>query len=224
MLKDIDEKYKKKIYWNISKVIVIIFCFIILNVTYGNDINIKLGTGTKIITMIFLILSIYFFEKAYKKDSGTLALDGIEILILSSYMLTIGHIVNKFNFKFIIYNFVTFFIYLVYYALKISIIYTNARKAEANKYSDIKEIVKKDEPVKKEAKKKIEKEQEKQVQSNEKEENVEPKVIEKKASIMNSEPIKKNVYNRNTTIEKKKAKHLQEKEGLISKLRKKITK
>lgn len=222
MLKDIDEKYKKKIYWNILKVIVIVFCFIILNATYGNASSIKLGTGTKIITMIFLILSIYFFEKAYKKDSGTLALDGIEILILSSYMLTIEHIINKFDFKFTIYCLITCFIFLIYFVLKIILIYTNARKQEANKYSDIKEIVKKDEPVKKEAKKKIEKEQDKQVRADKVEENIEH--LNKKVSIMNSEPIKKNVYKGNTTIEKKKAKHLQEKEGLVSKLRKKIIK
>lgn len=222
MLKDIDEKYKKKIYWNISKVIVIIFCFIILNATYGNASSVKLGTGTQIITMIFLILSIYFFEKAYKKDSGTLALDGIEILILSSYMLTIEHIINKFDFKFTIYNLATLCVYIIYFAFKIIIIYTSARKEEANKFSDIKEIVRKDEPVKKEARKKIEKEQDKQVQADKVEENIEH--LNKKVSIMNSEPIKKNVYKGNATTEKKKAKHLQEKEGLVSKLRKKIIK
>ena len=97
-MKEIKEKYSKEIYLNILKAIIIVLYFLVLNLAYENISAEHIELGIKIFTMVFLFISIYIFEKAYKKDDDKLAIQGIEILILSAYTLTSRHITNKFNF------------------------------------------------------------------------------------------------------------------------------
>ena len=78
-------------------------------------------------------------------------MQGIEILVLSTYTLTTEHITNKFNFDFKSYSLVASYIFAIYFILKSIIVYTKGRKELAEELSDIREIVKKDEPVIKEA-------------------------------------------------------------------------
>lgn len=156
-MKEISEKYLKEIYLNVLKAIIIIFYFLVLNLSYDKLSVEHLEIGIQVLTMIFLFISIYIFEKAYKKDDGKLAIQGIEILILATYTLTTKHITDKFNFNFKSYSLVAAYIYAIYFILKAIIVYTKGRKDLAENLSDIKEIVKKDEPIKKEATKKSKK-------------------------------------------------------------------
>lgn len=150
-MKEIDKKYINKIYSNILKAVIIVFYFLILKANYENMI----GTLINVLTMIFLFISIYLFERAYKKDDGSLALSGVEALILSTFMLTIEHNLKKFNLEAKNYFLIALFTFAIYFILKSIIIYTKARKEVAENYSDIREIIKKDKPQKKEASKKI---------------------------------------------------------------------
>lgn len=152
--KNIDEKYMNKLYLNILKAVIIVFYFLILNLTYENISAEHLETGIKILTMIFLFISIYLIEKAYKKDNGDLALSGIEILILSAYTLTTKYITTKYNLNFKIYSLISSYVLAIYFVFKSIVIYTQGRKKVAENLSDIREIVKKEEPIKKEATKK----------------------------------------------------------------------
>lgn len=154
----IKETYMKDIYLNVLKAIIIVFYFFVLNVLYQNVEREYLLIGIKVFTMIFLFISIYIFEKAYKKDSDRLALQGIEILVLSIYTLTTEHITNKYNFNFKSYSLVASYIFAIYYILRCILIYTKGRKELENDFSDVREIVKKEEPVQKEATKKSDKE------------------------------------------------------------------
>ena len=153
-MKEVKEKYLKEIYLNILKAIIIVLYFFVLNLAYENISTEYIELGIKIFTMIFLFIAIYIFERAYKKDDDNLAVQGIEILVLSAYTLTSRHITNKFNFEFKTYSLVASYIFAIYFILKCIFIYTKGRKEEAENLSDIKEIVKKDEPIKKEATKK----------------------------------------------------------------------
>lgn len=152
--KNIDEKYMNKLYLNILKAVIIVFYFLILNLTYENISAEHLETGIKILTMTFLFISIYLIEKAYKKDNGDLALSGIEILILSAYTLTTKYITTKYNLNFKIYSLISSYVLAIYFVFKSIVIYTQGRKKVAENLSDIREIVKKEEPIKKEATKK----------------------------------------------------------------------
>ena len=107
----------------------------------------------KITSFIFLILSIIIFEVAYKKDNDETALNGIEFLVLSIYSLLIQYIPKVFKIDQNIYMLAGTYIFLIYYGIKNIIIYTKEKKKELDSLSDIKEIVK-NEPIKKETKRK----------------------------------------------------------------------
>ena len=199
-MKEIKEKYLKDIYLNILKAIIIITYFLVLNLAYENVNNQYLEIGIKAFTMIFLFLAIYIFEKAYKKDDDNLAVQGIEILVLSVYTLTSRHITNKFNFNFKSYSLVASYLFAIYFILKCIFIYTKGRREEAEDFSDIKEIVKKEEPVKKEATKKATEEQEEP-----KEIKKETKTSAKKSTAKKTTAKKTTAKTTKSTTEKKKA-------------------
>ena len=158
-MKEVNEKYMKKIYLNILKAIIIVAYFLVLNLACEKVSPLYLERGIELCTMIFLITAIGVFEVAYRKDNDDLAIQGIEILVLSAYTLTSQHITKKYNFDFKTYSLVASYIFAIYFILKSIVVYTKGRKEIAEDMSDIKEIVKKEEPVKKEAtKKKVEEE------------------------------------------------------------------
>lgn len=166
-MKEVSEKYLKEIYLNVLKAIVILFYFLVLNLAYEKVNSEYLERGIQIFTMIFLFIAIYIFEKAYKKDDAKLAIQGIEVLILAAYTLTTKHITNKFNFNFKNYSALASYLYSIYFILKGIVVYTKGRKEIAESLSDIREIVKKEEPVKKEATKKIKNKENKVVKDKE---------------------------------------------------------
>lgn len=180
-MKEVNEKYLKEIYLNILKAIIIVLYFFVLNLACEKVSAIYLERGIQIFTMIFLFIAIYIFEKAYKKDDDNLAIQGIEILILSAYTLTSRHITNKFNFEFKTYSLVASYIFAIYFILKCIIIYTKGRREIAENYSDVREIVKKEEPVIKEATKKNKKEnKDKKIEDNKKEQPKDKKIKDEK--------------------------------------------
>lgn len=209
-MKEVNEKFLKEIYLNILKAIIVVLYFFVLNVAYENISIEKIEIGIKIFAMIFLFVSIYIFEKAYKKDEGKIAIQGIEIFILALYTISTEHIVNKFNFNFKRYSLVASYIFAIYFILKCIVIYTQGRKEIAEDLSDIRQIVKKDEPVKKEATKKViaEDSEDKEVKKTkkikvEKQENKDKEEKEKKTSKPKKEN-KENEENETKTKTKRK--------------------
>ena len=81
-MKEVSEKYMKKIYLNVLKAIIIVLYFFVLNVACENVNPQYLEKGIELCTMILLFISIFIFEWAYRKDDDDLAIQGIEILIL----------------------------------------------------------------------------------------------------------------------------------------------
>lgn len=174
-MKEVSEKYLKEIYLNVLKAIIVVLYFFVLNLAYENIKIEYLELGIKILTMIFLFISIYIFEKAYKKDDEKLALQGIEILVLATYTLTTEYITTKYNYNFTSYSLVASYIFAIYFILKSIVVYTKGRKELAEELSDIREIVKKDEPVIKEATRKNKEDKEKNISNKENQKNKENK-------------------------------------------------
>lgn len=197
-MKEVNEKYMKKIYLNILKAIIIVTYFLVLNLACEKVSALYLERGIELCTMVFLIIAIGVFEMAYKKDDDDLAIQGIEILVLSAYTLTSQHITKKYNFDFKTYSLVASYIFAIYFILKCIVVYTKGRKEMAENMSDIKEIVKKEEPIKKEATKKT---VENKAEKNKKEEITESKAksttsktdkTEKKKTTTTKKPEKEN--------------------------------
>lgn len=150
---NIQNNANKELFINISIAIAIMIYFIFVNLGYTNIATNILEVDLKTFALLFLGIAIFIFEKAYRKDDGKLAIYGIEALVLASYTLSIMHVVTICNFYFKYYILTSSYIFAIYYVLKDIVIYTKERQNYLNSLSDIAEIVKKDEPNKKEAKK-----------------------------------------------------------------------
>ena len=146
-------KVSEKIFENIIIALAIMLYFIIINFSYYRlDQNI-LQIELKILSVIILLLSITIFEIAHKKDSGKIAIFGIETLIISAHALSIMHVVQIIHIKFTNYIVISSFVFVIYYILKAILLYTIDKRKYLKSLSDIKEIVN-NEPIKKEATKK----------------------------------------------------------------------
>lgn len=142
----------KKIFGNLVIAVAIVAYFMLFDFSYFKIESQYLIIAQKVASLIILLLSISIFEFAYNKDSGKLAINGIEILVLALHTLTIWHITNKMNIfleNYILFSVCTF---VTYYFLKSILMFTIEKRKYLNSLSDIHEIVIK-EPIKKEAKK-----------------------------------------------------------------------
>ncbi len=147
----------KKIVTNLLRAIGIMLYFIILNLAYTCMKQERLIRDIEVFAGAFLVIGIAFLEKAYKKDNSSIAVNGIEFLVLSLHSLSIMHIITIYKYDFRFYLLTSSYIVSIYYVLKAIIFYTKGRREYLNSLSDISEIVKKDEPVVKEAKKRTNK-------------------------------------------------------------------
>ena len=153
-IKEEKNKLYKKLFKNIMIAIIISIYFIFLNLGNINiDKNIFL-TDIKVFSIIILGISIIIFEKAYKKDSGELTINAIEILVLACHTLSLTYVTNIFKFDFKYYVLTSSYIFSIYYIFKDIIIYTRENRKYLKQLSDIPDIVKKEKPTKKKATKK----------------------------------------------------------------------
>ena len=78
----------KKILKNLLVAIGIISYFMILVFAYTRMNTERLSNDIQVFAGTFLVLGILALEKAYKKDSGKIAIIGIELLVLSFHSLS----------------------------------------------------------------------------------------------------------------------------------------
>ena len=194
--KQVSQEILKKIFKNLILAIVVMVYFISCNILYTQLPLEQMETITKVISGVFLLASIIILEFAYKRDSGTLTMTAIELLVLSIHALFIYHIITIYQFDFRTYLLTSSFLFAIYYVLKSTIIYTRARIKYLKSLSDISEIVK-DEPVIKEAKKRKEEsmteiEEQKYVEKEEKKQKTKAKKETKKNKLKEEKEIAKN--------------------------------
>ena len=219
----------KVIFKNLLKAIGIMCYFIILNFAYTRMNTDRLINDIEVFSGIFLVIGLVMLEIAYKKDSGKSAISGIELLVLSMHSLSINHIITFYKYDFRFYLLVSSYVFAIYYVLKSVIIYTKEKREYLKSLSDISEIVK-EEPIKKEAKKRrktkkvvktneneIKKETEKTIKEDKKkEEKIEQKVEVKKEDKTN----KKNTVKKGKTSKAKKQENKEETKKVEKKTRK----
>ena len=149
------EQNKKDLIINIITAIGIALFFLLLILAKQNIKENVFEVDFKVITMMLLGISLLIVEIAYKKDSNKLAVISIELLVLSCYVLSVPYFINLLNIEFNKYILYALSVIEVYFIFKIVIVYTIGRKNYVKSLSDIAEIVKEEEPVKKEASKKV---------------------------------------------------------------------
>lgn len=221
--KEISQEILKKIFLNLLIAICIMCYFAILNYSYDKINQDNLLNIIEICSGILLIICLVLFEVSYKKDSGTLAITAIEFLVLTFHSLLIIHIITRYEYQFQFYILTSSYTISVYYVLKSIILYTKGRREYLKGLSDISEIVKKEEPVKKEAKKR------EQVEGTKKKVQQKPKSVKvgkKRKAEQNNEKSSGNLKkNENEGIEKKeKAKKTGKKNTKNEEVKQKATK
>lgn len=133
--------------------IIVELYFVALNFTYP---TIPLDTFELIIKIsfiAFIVTSILMFELAYKKEKKSLAITGIEFVVLATHVLILGKSVIQAKESTKWYILMTSCIWPTYYCLKAMVIHTIENRRRLKQISDISEIVKEEKPTKKVAKK-----------------------------------------------------------------------
>lgn len=152
------KQFRKKIILNLTFGLVTILYFVVFGTQYTRlDISI-LDKYIDLSSLLFLVIAIIIMEIAYKKSDESIFLYGIEFTIIAVFTLLTQHMSKMLNCSIDVYTLAGANIFAVYYILKSGILYTRLNQNELESLSDIKEIVK-DEPVKKEAKRKNKKEE-----------------------------------------------------------------
>lgn len=230
----------KKILKNLLVAIGIIIYFMILNFAYIRMNTERLSNDIKVFAGTYLVLGLFALEKAYKEDSGKLAITAIELLVLSFHSLSIMHMVNVFKCDFNFYLIISSAIAASYYLVKGVVIYTKDRREYLKGLSDISEIVKEHEPIKKEAKKRnVRKDETKEKVEDNQKENTETKkevnpqkntetkksTVTKKTSTTASKKTQtKKATSANKTTQTKKTRKPEEKSEVKTQTEKKTTK
>ncbi len=150
----VDKKTAKKVFSNLIIAVLVMAYFCIISAVYDNVHETGIIGVIKIATMVFLGIALILIEFAFKRESKTLLIHTFEALAIALHSLTTVYVTRVFNLDFKGYILVSSYIFSIYYVLKAIIINTKARKEYLNNLSDISDIVKKEEPTKKEAFKK----------------------------------------------------------------------
>lgn len=148
---EIQLQANKKIFTNLIYAIAIMVFLILINLGFSNITKEYFLRDINVFTLCLLILTILVFEQAYKKDSGSITINGIELLTLSLFVLSLPIILAKYGTKFMFIVATVSLVYGIYYTTKSTLVYLKMRKDYITSLSDIQEIIKK-EPKKKETK------------------------------------------------------------------------
>ena len=138
--KEESNKINRYLFQNIMVAIAIIVYFIFLNLGKQNiQLNVYV-TDLKVFGMCILLLAIMILDKAYKADSGRLAVFGIEMIVLSLTTISLIYVDLMLSSRYSVILTSISYIFAIYYLIKSVVIYLKKRK----KYfvDGMKEIIK----------------------------------------------------------------------------------
>ncbi len=138
---DKEKKILNKVFQGIALAVVILFYFNFIVLGFINIASNIFLTDLKVFSVAILLISIGLFEIAYKKESLSLAVNGIEILILAFVTMALLYINLMWSDKFIPIAVLISYLFAIYYVAKTIIVY---RKMQKQYFVDsMKEIIKK---------------------------------------------------------------------------------
>lgn len=142
ILKEELKKMNNAVFKNIFIAIAVV---LFLNFIILGFINIEQSVfivDLKVFSIILLAVAICIIEYAYKKDSGEIAIYGIETLVLAVFMLVLIYLDIMFNSKFVIIAILSTYIFAIYYTVKSIVIYQKMKKQYF--INSMKKIIKKE--------------------------------------------------------------------------------
>ena len=138
---------------NTTYLILVVIYFICFNTQVITLDTAILTRYIDISSMVFLAISIIMFEMGYRKEKTKIFINGIEFLALAIFTLLIKHMPKVLGNTMKSYTEIGTYAFIAHYILKSAIMYTKMKQDQLKNMSDIKEIVK-EEPTKKETKRK----------------------------------------------------------------------
>ncbi len=180
---------------------------VMLIATYLMSANLLPSEWTKILynvsSIVFLTFTIIVFEIGYKKDSGKLAISGVELLVVAIFILFGPYIFLRFNYTIIYGAIITI---LIYYTIKIIRIYHLEKSNYIKTIDDIQEIIKKEskDELAKEYEAKRQKEIEKKQRKSKSVKNTKKTAKTKKETPKKKTQVKKNQSDKNLKTDNKK--------------------
>lgn len=140
MTKEVKDKLNKRIFYNCLVAIAMMFYLCTIDITYIYAKSEIVTIALKVFSMLAIVLTVVIFELSYRKDSGRLAIIGIEWLVFSIIILYIPKIYINLDKKFCIQlTFIPLFC-AIYYIAKTILIFIKTEKHYQNNLSDVKEI------------------------------------------------------------------------------------
>ena len=143
----IPEDYKKNILDRILKntviAVIAIVYLILLNVLSLHMETDSYIISIKVLSLVFAMISVIYFELCYRKDNGFLFMHGVEFLLLATITLFSAYAYYLF---FVTYNSILLYILIaviIYYIIKTICTLRFMKKEYYKSQNDIKEIVKK---------------------------------------------------------------------------------
>ena len=140
--REVEETIRQRSFYNCLVAIGVMLYINIIHVVYIYAYFEITTIALKIFAMISIFLTVGVFEFAYRKDSGKIAIVGIELLVFSVIVLYIPQIYTHKENRLCQVFMVTPIFCGIYYIAKSIFIYIKTEKAYQNNLSDVKEIVK----------------------------------------------------------------------------------
>lgn len=141
--KDVKNKINAKIFENLIFAVLMLIYFTALRLGMSNIATENYIMDLKVFSTLLLILSIFIFEYAYKKDKDSMWLHGMEIMVTSIFTL---YLVYMYSIFYSTYSEIISFasiILLGYYIVKVLITNKSMKRKYIKSLGDIGEIVKK---------------------------------------------------------------------------------
>ena len=137
------KKIHKPVWKNIIVAIVVLIYFAFLILGFKNIENSIYQTDLKVFALCILAFAIILLEKAYKEDNGTIAVFGIEAIILAVVTLALIYVNLMISSNYINILLIISGVVLVYYIIKAIVVNKKGRK----KYflNNVKEMINTDE-------------------------------------------------------------------------------
>ena len=141
--KEVKAKINSKVFENMMIAAIIMIYLVSLNFGMTNIPTDTYRMDLKVFSIILLIITIMIFEWGYKKDSESIWLHGVEVMVVGIITL---YLISLYSIYYSTYGTLILSIgiaYLVYYAIKIVIIQRKIEKEYIKSLNDIGEIIKK---------------------------------------------------------------------------------
>jgi O-antigen/teichoic acid export membrane protein len=141
--KERQNKMNKKVFENMVIAIVVMAFLYCISLGSLNIESTVFITDLKVFSMGIIVLTIILFEISYRKENGSLAVHGIEGLVLSIFMLFSNYMYTMYIKDFYAYVSIFAYAFAIYLVAKSIVIYKKMKKEYVASLSDIEEITKK---------------------------------------------------------------------------------